>query len=513
MQDQTEDEQKLNQQLALAMWYKQLKDTTNESFFPLFWNQSRYLVLKGGGGSGKSIFAGRKILERVTSEPGHRVLVLRKTKESIRDTCFFQLCEQAKTFYPSFIKTIPSVHSRSSELYISFKNGSEILFYGLDDVEKLKSIAGISMIWVEEASEILDTDYKQLKIRLRDPFPYYKQMILSFNPISITHWLKKEFFDKQRPNVTVHESTYKDNRFLKEEERQELESFKDTDEYHYTVYCLGNWGITGKTVFNGKDLMQRYNNAPNPLHVGQFIIDYDQQIKGYYFSDNDDGVITIYKEPEPNKPYVIGGDTAGEGSDSCTLQVLDNTTGDQVAMLKGADIAEDVYAHQTYCLGMYYNAALIALETNFSTYPTRELERLKYPHQYVRETIDNFTHQPRLSYGFQTNSKTRPIIISNLVQVVRDDINIINDRPTLEEMMTFIRNPDSYKPEAEDGAHDDLVMALAIAHHVRNSGQQSYTSAKPEKRTKWTKDMWEDYQNANAKDKEMLIEKWGKPLR
>ena len=60
------------------MWWKGLRETNNEAFLPLFFDQHRYLVLKGGGGSGKSIFAGRKVLERVTSEPGHRWLVTRK---------------------------------------------------------------------------------------------------------------------------------------------------------------------------------------------------------------------------------------------------------------------------------------------------------------------------------------------------------------------------------------------------------------------------------------------------
>jgi len=54
----------------IAAWYNGLCETNNETFMPLFADTHRYLVLKGGGGSGKSIFAGRKVLERVTSEPG-----------------------------------------------------------------------------------------------------------------------------------------------------------------------------------------------------------------------------------------------------------------------------------------------------------------------------------------------------------------------------------------------------------------------------------------------------------
>lgn len=76
-------------------------------------------------------------------------------------------------------------------------------------------------------------------------------MILTFNPISITHWLKSGF-RPQGPRATVHESTYLDNRFLTAEAITTLEAFKETDEYYYQVYCLGQWGVTGKTVFDAK---------------------------------------------------------------------------------------------------------------------------------------------------------------------------------------------------------------------------------------------------------------------
>ena len=91
-----QNEKEIDKQLALLMWYKQLKETNNDTFFPLFFDKSRYLVLKGGGGSGKSIFAGRKILERVTSESGHRFLICRKVGKTLRDSCFNQLITQLR---------------------------------------------------------------------------------------------------------------------------------------------------------------------------------------------------------------------------------------------------------------------------------------------------------------------------------------------------------------------------------------------------------------------------------
>lgn len=214
----------------------------------------------------------------------------------------------------------------------------------------------------------------------------------------------------------------------------------------------------------------------------------------------------VYAWPEEKAPYVIGCDTAGDGSDSYVCQVLDNRSGEQVCTLRGS-FDEDIFARQLYCLGRYYNDALIGVETNLSTYPVMELERLRYPKQYVRETVDSYKHGHRKAYGFRTDTKTRPIIISELVRVAREHPEGIRDRTTIEEMLSFVRNPETLKPEAEEGAHDDCVMALAIAHHIRP--QQDY--GRTVQRKKWTEEMREDYRDASARERTRMREMWGDP--
>jgi phage terminase large subunit len=456
----------INTQYQYALWYTNLKATTNDTFFPLYTNKDRYLVLMGGGGSGKSIFAGRKILERVQSEKGHRILVVRKVAKTIRPSCFDQLKAQIGQHYNISDWTI-----NKTDMVMTYKNGSQILFAGLDDVEKLKSIYGITGIWIEEASELDESDFNQLDIRLRGETTYYKQIIIAFNPIDVNHWLKKRFFDKKHPNATTHHSTYKDNRFLDDEAKQVLEAYKGTDPYYYTVYCLGQWGVFGKTIFDAQKISERLSKIKEPIKQGSFCFDYDGlKITNIEWVDDPDGFVRIYKEPIKGFPYVGGGDTAGEGSDFFTSHILDNTTGEQVAVLKH-QFDEDIFARQLYCLGMYYNKALLAPETNFSTYPVKELERLGYTRLYAREKEDTFTHGIVKSYGFKTTSLTRPVIISCLVTVVREGVDTINDKETLEEMLTFVRN-EKGRPEAQNGAHDDLIMGLAIAHYIRP--QQRY---------------------------------------
>ena len=213
----------------------------------------------------------------------------------------------------------------------------------------------------------------------------------------------------------------------------------------------------------------------------------------------------IYAEPVAGQPYVIGGDPAGDGSDRFVLQCVDNVSKQQAATFRRRNIDEDEYAKQAFCMGIYYNEALIAMESNWSTYPILELERMRYPRQYVREAFDHYTHRVKDSFGFRTDRKTRPVIISHLISLVREDITRICDADTLEEMLTFVRS-ESMRPEAEVGAHDDCIMALAIAGFA---GRQQRTYAVPAVEVEWTEDMKEDYLAASEEERCMLIRRWG----
>ena len=496
--------------LALLEWYTHLKRTTVPAFLPLYADTHRYLVLKGGGGSGKSIFAGRKILERATTEQGHRILVVRKVGKTLKQSCWRQLLGQLAENYPE-LEQGRDYTVNKSDLSIRFvRTGSEIIFSGIDDPEKLKSIYHITCIWIEEASELLEADFDQLDIRMRDETPYYKQIIVTFNPISVIHWLKKRFFDREDPRARVSETTYRDNPFLAREAIETLEAFRETNPYYYTVYCLGQWGVTGDTVFDGQALSVRLGQLLPPVKRGAFsyVLDAADRIESYSWEDTPSGMVRIFKDVEPGHPYVIGGDTAGDGSDACVGQVIDNSTGEQVAVLWRTKLDEDEYARQMYCLGRYYNNALIGIETNFTTYPVRELERLKYPHQYVRESVDNYTHKTVQAYGFRTDSKTRPLLIAGLVKHVREYPSDINHEHTIHEMLTFVRNA-KWRAEAEEGAHDDLVMALGIAHAIRGSQSCLVEAVTPH--VEWTDSMYEDYRNAPPKTKEYLRSQWGSP--
>ena len=134
---------------------------------------------------------------------------------------------------------------------IDFPNGSQMLFMGLDDADKVKSIGNITDIVVEEASEISLDTYSQLKQRLRGNGKLRNQMVLMTNPVSKANWIYKFFFEggNKEPDCLIDRSTYKDNKFLNETTIAALEGYKETNPYFYRVYCLGEWGSLSKQVF------------------------------------------------------------------------------------------------------------------------------------------------------------------------------------------------------------------------------------------------------------------------
>ncbi len=228
---------------------------------------------------------------------------------------------------------------------------------------------------------------------------------------------------------------------------------------------------TGKCIFDKEAIIERLRLVPKPIKQGYFIYD-EEKAKHNIMSNirwvNDrKGCIKIFKLP--NQPefteYCIGGDTAGDTlGDEFSGDVIDAKSLEQVATLT-MQVDEDVYAKQMYCLGRFYKWALMAIETNFSTFPQKKLEELGYPKFYVREVVDRFDKSTTKQFGFNTNKKSKPLILGSLVELVRDHTYIFNDEKTLRQMLTFVKKEGGVQ-EAEDGYHDDKVMSIAIGHNA-----------------------------------------------
>lgn len=319
---------------------------------------------------------------------------------------------------------------------------------------------------------------------------------------------------------------------LTEEEKDLKRKFKLTDaQINWRRWCIKNncgndidrfkqeypispdeaFMTTGRCVFDQEKILKQLENIKYPLMRGSFTYDYDGlKISNPVFKESSTGPIRIYRMPVPGAYYTIGADTAGEGSDYFYAHVVDNTTNQHMAVYR-LDTDETLFARQMYALGKFYNNALLAVESNFSTYPIKELERLNYPNLFVREKEDTYTGGTVKSYGFRTTSLTRPIIISLVADVIRETPELIYDEIMLREALTFIRN-EKGRAEAMEGKHDDAIMSYGITQYAR--GQQKVfvpQEIRPKKLFKWSEDLKQDYYKADKATRERMIEKYGEP--
>lgn len=263
---------------------------------------------------------------------------------------------------------------------------------------------------------------------------------------------------------------------------------------------------TGSPVFDNEKIIARIEYLrKNPIGTKGYLKEDKGELK---FVKDIKGCITIFKEPEEGTPYILGADVA-EGTingDYDAVQVLDNITLEQVAVLH-YKFDVDIYAEELIKLGKYYNLALIAPEVNFNPGIALNLERLNYSKLYVRQHLDSMTKKITDVLGWKTDKISRPIIITDLIEYVRDYTHLINDIDTLLEMLVFIKN-DRGRPEAMLGKHDDLVLSYGIAlgaqyQQTKNKDKKSFDISKlPE-------DLKEDYYNAKPELRPYLLKKWG----
>jgi len=285
-------------------------DMYNPVYIPYLENPRNTEIFYGGSSSGKSNFVAARAIEEVMSG-GHNYLCCRKMGNSLTKSVFNEL-EKAinKLKCRGLFDIVPS------QGHITCLNGYQILFSGLDDVEKVKSITPkkgvITDIWIEEATETARDDIKQLRKRLRglaiyDGKTIRKRIILSFNPIYRTHWIVKEFFipvgwkddqtEYQDDKVRILKTTHVDNHFLDPEDHDELEN--EQDPYWKEVYTLGNWGSLGDSILTNwsvEDLSGKKSGFSNIRHGLDF-----------GFSSDPAAYVKIHYDPRHKKIYIFDG--------------------------------------------------------------------------------------------------------------------------------------------------------------------------------------------------------------
>jgi len=198
---------------------------------------AHYRVLGGGAGSGKSVFIAQDLL-RSSAEDGKRILVIRKTARTLRHS--------THQLFVDIISELGRTHMvkiNKVEMRFDFPSGGSILQVGLDDPEKIKSIAEIDEVWIEEATEIKKQEFQLVDIRLRGEGK--KRITVTFNPSVKAKWIRRylvERTDEDSPHeedVYVQFTTALDNPFAGEDYFKRLENLPPSLR---DVYAYGKWG-------------------------------------------------------------------------------------------------------------------------------------------------------------------------------------------------------------------------------------------------------------------------------
>jgi len=285
-------------------------------------DQSRYLVWYGGAGSGKSHAAATRVLFRLMFEPvNHRILVVRKTFPSLRKSCFALLQDKIRQWGASDYFEV-----NKSDLTLTFRpNGNQIITASMDDPEKIKSIERVTSTWIEEPTEITESEFTQLDLRLRGDVGTYKQHILTFNPIDQNHWLKKHFFDRNVDNCTIDHSTAWGNPWIDREYLKILEGLAAQDSTMHDVYALGKWGVLKNIIYTNWDVVPEFpencdyviygldfgfNNPSVLVRIGEKDGEMYWEELLYQSGLTNDDLIKQLAELIPNKRDYIYGDTA-----------------------------------------------------------------------------------------------------------------------------------------------------------------------------------------------------------
>jgi len=249
---------------------------------------------------------------------------------------------------------------------------------------------------------------------------------------------------------------------------------------------------TGYSIFNAMKVQKRIEEVHRDVTFkkrGHFeynaVTSPDNRrmsITNVKFVEDPGGDVTIFEEPFPGYPYVIGVDPSSiHGADNNIAQVIrhDGKCRKQVAIFEKQNMDPDELGIYMYCLGTYYNTALIAVENNRGQSTNKTLAKCAYRKIFVGQDQQGYEEDILTKYGISTQGSNKEDMINGLKALFREKPDEIVDVGTLQEMQTFvvldIGKTGHYIMGALQGCHDDKVMSLAIALTAAATNQQVTT--------------------------------------
>lgn len=266
------------------------------------------------------------------------------------------------------------------------------------------------------------------------------------------------------------------------EEEQELKSLYNLDDEQlaWRRWCIknncGGDADLFKQEYPSNDL-EAFLTSGRPVFDVNALNDYLKQCtdgqRGYLerigheikFIPDPKGYVEVWDHPKKSKEYGIGGDVAkGLATGDYSAAPVFDEDENMVALWHGR-IDPDLFAGQLELLGNYYNEALIAVEENYQGLSVINPLKDNYHNIYKRTTLDKTTDTEKEQLGWWTDLKTKPLIISNLARLIRTRQLGTKSKKFIQECLTYIRE-DNGATNAQQGSHDDIVMASAIILYV-----------------------------------------------
>lgn len=371
--------------------------------------KTRVNVFYGGAGSGKSYFVMQKIVLKALDSQ-RKVLIVRKVGATLKESVWSLTLELIHT--GGLAPTVKQINK--SDLTIEFLNGSVLLFKGLDDSEKIKSINGITDIVIEEATEITLDDFTQLNLRLRSKKPN-NQIHLMFNPVSKANWVYKYFFETKADNCVIVQTTYRDNPHLPKEYVNSLHALENKNPAYYKIYVRGEFATLDKLVF---PVIHKRIISEDELTDAWFWVGMDF---GY---TNDPTAITWgYYNPVQNDLYITGEyDKIGMTNDVIAETLVSLGLGKEkivadsaepksitelrnlgikriIASVKGADSVKNGIDRMQRCNIIIDERCTKTIE-EFENYTW---QKDKKTGEYINQPVDSYNHHiDSIRYGIQT---------------------------------------------------------------------------------------------------------------
>ena len=407
-------------------------------------SDKRYKLFSGGFGAGKTLALEINVLKLLIKYPGNLGLLGRMTYQDLRDTVQKEMLQIIPKFW---IKSY-----NKSERRLTLFNDSELLFKHLDKVseQEIKSL-NLGFFAIDQAEQVTEPVYLALKGRLRRQ-NCSNQGLMSSNPANT--WLYREFKQESKEeNLLIETNTYDNAKNLPEAYIKDLEKYPDS---WRKQFMLGLWdtAIMGDRNVYHTSWLEEFNRT----------VIKPENAKNY------EGVRIYATKIKETDNYQMGVDVSeGVGGDASAISVVNMDTGEEAAFWLG-QLPPDVLADKAKTIVDYFNShtksrMMVVPEVNGLGVGFIQKFKKMYTHIYHREVFLKQHRERKEVIGWKTSVGTKPLLVTNHIDLIRHDKLTIHTPEMVEQMKTFVYTDEVKRSGmgADIGFHDDAVIAHMLA--------------------------------------------------